>query len=182
LYRLPAVAAIASIATVSAIAATATTAAASTAIAAAAAATAAAVAPAPAATAAPLGLRTRFVDHQVPATKILAIQIGDRAVRFFIVCDFDEGKPPRLPREAIPNQIDCGRSHTQLSQPFLQLFFSRGKREISDIKLLHLRTPSARNQTAIAERTERPIPPEGKPGGVPRGREWFSGPGDTLEN
>src|SRR5579883_43106 len=139
------------------------------------------VAAAATAATAALSLRTRFVDHQVPAAEILPIESGDRAIGVFIVCNFDERKTPRLPREAIANQIDRGGAHAQLSQPFLQLFFSCGKREITDIKLLHLPTPSARNQTAIAERTERPVRLWGKPEGVPRAG-WFSGPGDTLEN
>src|SRR5579883_1263362 len=178
LRRLPAVPAIAAVATISAIAAPPTTAPPTPITTAASATTVAAAATA--ATAA-LSLRTRFVDHQVPAAEILPIESGDRAIGVFIVCNFDERKTPRLPREAIANQIDRGGAHAQLSQPFLQLFFSCGKREITDIKLLHLPTPSARNQTAIAERTERPVRLWGKPEGVPRAG-WFSGPGDTLEN
>ncbi|HTA60785.1 MAG TPA: hypothetical protein VK805_21710 [Candidatus Baltobacteraceae bacterium] len=48
-------------------------------------------------------MRTRFIDYQVPATEILTVEIGDRAIRFFIVRNFDEGKTPRLAREPIPN-------------------------------------------------------------------------------
>src|SRR6266478_1129415 len=68
-----------------------------------------AIASAPTAATRPLGLRTRFIDYQVPATEILTVEIGDRAIRFFIISNFDEGKTPRLAREPIPNQIDCGR-------------------------------------------------------------------------
>src|SRR6266481_5560015 len=118
-------------------------------------------APTPAATR-PLGLRTRFIDYQVPATEILTVEIGDRAIRFFIISNFDEGKTPRLAREPIPNQIDCGRVYAYLSEPLLQLLFRCREREITDVKLLHLGTPSARNLNTIAERTEIPIPPGGQ--------------------
>jgi hypothetical protein len=155
---LPAIAAVAAISTVAAIsAAPASTAPA--AVSAAPASPTAAVAAASAATSSALGLRTRFIYHQVPAAKILAIEIGNRPIRFFIVRDFDERKPARLSRETIPNQIDRGRVHTYLSKPFLQLFLGCREREITDVKLLHLRTPSVRNLTTIAERTERPVPP-----------------------
>jgi hypothetical protein len=43
-------------------------------------------------TAAALLLRTRFIHHQITATKILAVQRVDRAIRFFIVINFDESK------------------------------------------------------------------------------------------
>jgi hypothetical protein len=153
--NLPAVAAVT---TVAAITAAPATAAAPATIAATAAATAtAAISPAPTAATRTLGLRTRFVDYQVPATEILTVEIGDRAIRLFIICDFDEGKTPRLAREPIPNQIDCGRVYAYLSEPLLQLLFRCREREITDVKLLHLGTPSARNLTTIAERTEIPI-------------------------
>jgi hypothetical protein len=97
--NLPAVAAVTTIAAAPATAAT------SAAISSAASATTAATAitSAPTAATRPLGLRTRFVDYQVPATEILTVEIGDRAIRFFIVRNFDEGKTPRLAREPIPN-------------------------------------------------------------------------------
>jgi hypothetical protein len=178
--NLPAVAAVS---TVAAISAASTATATSAAIASApATATTAAIASAPTAATRTLGLRTRLIDYQVPATEILTVEIGDRAIRFFIIRDLDEGKTPRLAREPIPNQIDCGRVDPYLSEPLLQLLFRCREREITDVKLLHLGTPSARNLTTIAERTEIPIRQVGKPEGVPRGRGRFSGPGDTLEN
>jgi len=150
--NLPAVAAVTTVAAITAASAATTTSA--TIAATASATTTAAIASAPTAATRPLGLRTRFIHYQVPATKILTVEIGDRAIRFFIVRYFDEGKPPRLAREPIPNQIDCGRVDPYLSEPLLQLLFRCRKREISDVKLLHLGTPSARNLTTIAERTE----------------------------
>jgi hypothetical protein len=179
--KLPAVAAVTTVAAAAIAAASAATT--SAAIASTASATTtAAIASAPTAAAGALGLRTRFIHYQVPATEILTVEIGDRAIRFFIIGNFDEGKTPRLAREPIPNQIDCGRVDPYLSEPLLQLLFRCRKREITDVKLLHLGTPSARNLTTIAERTEIPIRQVGKPEGVPRGRGCFSGPGDTLEN
>src|SRR5258705_10373292 len=126
------------------------------------AATTAAIASTPTAATRALGLRTRFIDYQVPATEILTVEIGDRAIRFFIIRNFDEGKTPRLAREPIPNQIDCGRVYAYLSEPLLQLLFRCREREIPDVKLFHLGPPSARNLNTIAERTEIPIPPGGQ--------------------
>lgn len=177
--NLPAIAAVSTVAAISAASAATT---ASTAVAATSAATTAAITSAPTAATRPLGLRTRFIDYQVPATEILTVEIGDRAIRFFIIGNFDEGKTPRLAREPIPNQIDCGRVDPYLSEPLLQLLFRCRKREITDVKLLHLGTPSARNLNTIAERTEIPIRQVGKPMRMPRVRGRFSGPGDTLEN
>src|ERR1700758_4247016 len=94
-----------------------------------------AIASTPTAATRALGLRTRFIDYQVPATEILTVEIGDRAIRLFIICDFDEGKTPRLAREPIPNQIDCGRVYAYLSEPLLQLLFRCREREITDVKL-----------------------------------------------
>jgi hypothetical protein len=160
--NLPAVAAVTTVAAITAASATTT---ASAAIAATASAATPAIASAPTAATRALGLRTRFIDYQVPATEILTVEIGDRAIRFFIIRYFDEGKTPRLAREPIPNQIDCGRVYAYLSEPLLQLLFRCREREITDVKLLHLGTPSARNLNTIAERTEIPIPPGGQTGG-----------------
>jgi len=161
--NLPAVAAVTTVAAITA--APAATATSATIAATATAAPTPAIASAPTAATRPLGLRTRFIDYQVPATEILTVEIGDRAIRFFIIRNFDEGKTPRLAREPIPNQIDCGRVYAYLSEPLLQLLFRCREREITDVKLLHLGTPSARNLTTIAERTDRPVPPGGQTGG-----------------
>ena len=86
--RLPAIAAVAPVAAISS---TTPATAAPAAISTAAASATAAVAATSTATAATFGLRTRFIHHQVPAAKILAIEISNRAIRFFIVGDFDKG-------------------------------------------------------------------------------------------
>ncbi len=104
-------------------------------------------------------LRTRFVNNQVPASKILTIETRDSAIGVFIVGDLDEGEATRLSRKTISNETDCGGIHTNLSKPFLQLFFRSVERKITHVKLLHQRTPSARNLTTIAERTEESKPP-----------------------
>jgi hypothetical protein len=114
---LPAVPAVPTVAAISAAPATAATSAAISATASAA--TTSAIASTPATATGALGLRTRFIDYQVPATEILTVEIGDRAIRLFIIRNFDEGKTPRLAREPIPNQIDCGRVDPYLSEPLL---------------------------------------------------------------
>jgi hypothetical protein len=137
------------IATVAAItAAPATTAAASTAAAMAAPSAAISTTASTATTAAALCLGTRFIHNEVSPAKILAVQGVDGAVRVFVVCDLDERETPRLSREPIANQIDAGRGDTDLRKPLVELIFRRGKRKITDIELLHLLTPSARNPLA----------------------------------
>src|SRR5208283_5178081 len=130
------------------------------------------------------GLRTRFVHNQVPAPEVLTIETRDSAIGVFIVGDFDEGEATRLSREAISNQTDCGGIHTNLSKPFLQLLFRSVKRKITHVKLLHQRTPSARNLTTIAERTEESKPPPRQTRGRAEegGRNLQCGPVHGLEN
>jgi hypothetical protein len=131
---LPAVAAIAAVST---IAATSTAAAAPATAAAAAPAAVTAVSATPTAARA-FRLRARFVDNKVPAAKVLTIEACDSAIRFFIVGDLDEGEAARLSRESVANQADGRRADSQLSKPFLQLFFRCVERKITDVKLLHL--------------------------------------------
>jgi hypothetical protein len=102
---LPAVAAVPAISTIAA--ASAATATAISTIAAATTTTATAVSTATSAATRTLRLRTRFIHNKVPAAKILTIQAGDRAIRVFIVCNFDESEAARLPSETITNQTDC---------------------------------------------------------------------------
>jgi hypothetical protein len=60
-----------------------------------------------AASSAALRLRPRFVDYQVPPAEILPVQRVDGAIRVFVALHFDEGKPARLAREPVTNQIDA---------------------------------------------------------------------------
>jgi hypothetical protein len=110
--------------------------------------TTAAVAPAPAPTAAPFRLWPRFIYHQIPAAKILSVQGIDRALRVFVIRNFDERESARLSRKPVTDQVHTRGSNTDLRKPFVELIFRRGKRKIPDIKLLHLLTPSARNPSA----------------------------------
>jgi hypothetical protein len=157
LERLPAVSAIAAVATTTTISAastataaavTATSAATATMAPASAAITAATAAASTAATATAFGLRPRFVHHQVASAEILAVQRVHRAIRIVIIAQFNERKSTRLARETIPNQIDTRGSYTDLREILVKLIFRRGKRKISDIELLHLPAPSARNPIA----------------------------------
>jgi hypothetical protein len=141
-----------------------------------------AIAAPPATAAGAFGLRTRFVNDQVPAPEILTIETRHGAIGVFIVGDLDEGETTRLSREAIPNQTDCGGIHTHLPKPFLQLLFRSVERKITHVKLLHQRTPSARNLTTIAERTEESKPPTRQTGGNTGAGGNFSGPVHGLEN
>jgi hypothetical protein len=68
--------------------------------------------PAPASAAPALFLRTSFVDHEVAATEILAVEGINRAIGFFIVGNFNERETTGLSRETITNEIYCGRVDT----------------------------------------------------------------------
>ena len=117
--ELPAVAAIAAVSTITA--APAATPASITAVATTAA-TATAVATTPSATGS-FGLRAGFVDDEVPATKVLTVQAGYRAIRIFIAGDFNEGKTTRLARKPVTDQTNCRGANSQLTEPLLQLLF-----------------------------------------------------------
>jgi len=135
--RLPAIATVAAISAAPATAAVApaTTPTAATAMAAA----PAAISAAPAGTAASaLCLGTCFIHDEVSPTEILTVQGVHRAIRIFVVGNFNEGEPARLPRKTVANQIDAGGSYTDLRKPLVELLFRRGKRKITDIELLHL--------------------------------------------
>jgi hypothetical protein len=143
---LPAIAAIAPVAAISTIAAAAP-AAATTAAMSATASTATAAETASATTAALL-LGTSFIHDEIAAAKVLPVHGIDRAIRFFVIGNFDESETTRLAREPITNQIDCRGIDTSLRKKIMQRIFRCGKRKITNIELLHLRTPSARNLTA----------------------------------
>jgi len=107
LRELPAVAAIASISAAAITAPVSAAPAATTASAASAAPAVTTVASASAAPAAALGLRPSFVHHQISSRKILTVQRVHRAIRFFVVGNFNEGESARLPGKAVTNQVDC---------------------------------------------------------------------------
>jgi hypothetical protein len=95
-----------------------------------------------------------FVHYQVAPAKVLAVKGVHGAVSIFVIIHFHEREPARLPGEPVPNQIDARRSYTDLREPLVELIFCSRKRKVTDIELLHLRTPSFRNPTRVAERTE----------------------------
>jgi hypothetical protein len=100
------------------------------------------------ATTAALGLRPRFIHHQVTSAKVLTVQRVHGAIRFFVIADFNEGESARLSRKTVTNQVDSRGIYTCLREKFVQSIFRRGKRKITYVELLHLRTPSARNPHA----------------------------------
>jgi hypothetical protein len=152
--RLPAVAAIATVAAIPAAPASVTTPPAATTTVAATPGTTTAAVPAAAPAAGALGLRARFVHHEVSTAEILTVHGIDCAVCVFVVVDFDEGETAGLPSETIANEIDTRRSYTDLRKPLVELIFRGRKRKIPDVELLHLPTPSARNLLTVAERAE----------------------------
>jgi len=145
--ELPAIATVAAISTTIAAAPTTTTPSAATATTAAStiAAVSSTATTASAATAGALCLRSRFVDYQVPAAEVLTVQAVNHAFRVLVCRDLHKSEAAGLPGEAVTNQADRGWGHANLREPFLQLLFGSVERKISYVKLLHLRTPSARN-------------------------------------
>jgi hypothetical protein len=87
--------------------------------------TPAAAAPTTATTSGALGLRPRFVHHQVPTTEILTVQGIDRPVCVFVIAYLDEGEPARLSRKTIADQIDTRGSYTDLREPLMKLIIRR---------------------------------------------------------
>jgi hypothetical protein len=101
-----------------------------------------------AAPASALFLRTGFVDDEIAAAEVLAVHGIDGAISFFVIGDFDESETARLTGETITNEINSRGIDTSLREMLVQGILRRGKRKIANVKLLHLRTPSARNRTA----------------------------------
>jgi hypothetical protein len=89
-----------------------------------------------------------FVHYQVAPAKVLAIEGIYGAVSIFVIIHFHEREPARLPGEPVTNQINARGGHTDLREPLVELIFCSRKRKVTDIELLHLRTPSFRNPTA----------------------------------
>jgi len=88
-------------------------------------------------TAAALRLRPRFIHPQVAPAEVLPVHRINRAIRFFVISDFDEGETARLPGKTVVNQIHCRRIYTGLREKFVQAILRRGKRKITNIELLH---------------------------------------------
>jgi hypothetical protein len=63
-------------------------------------------------TAATLTRRTSFVDDNVAAHEIVAVQSLDGALGFLVAIDFDKSEPAWLPRKTVAHQGDvrCGDS------------------------------------------------------------------------
>jgi hypothetical protein len=64
-------------------------------------------------------LRARFIDNKVPAAEILTVETGYRAIRIFVIGDFNESEAARLSGKTVTNQTDGRRADSQLSKPFL---------------------------------------------------------------
>jgi len=71
--------------------------------------------------AAALGLRAGFVDHQIATAEVLAIEGIDRAIRFLVIGNLDEGESPGLPGETVADEIDCRGGTTGLREKLLEL-------------------------------------------------------------
>src|SRR5580704_13144911 len=138
MFTLPAITAIASAAAIAAPAATA----------AAAPAPAAPVAAASTTTPAAFRLRLGFIDNQIAAAEVLPVEGIDGLLCVCVAGNFNEREAARLSGEAIANEIDGGRSDTNLREPLVELIFRGGKWKVANVELLHLLTPSARNPLA----------------------------------
>jgi hypothetical protein len=61
----------------------------------------------------------------------------DRALRFFVILNFNKAEAARLAGEAVADEHDAGRSYSGLREPFSDFFFGSLKRKIPDVKFLH---------------------------------------------
>jgi hypothetical protein len=93
-------------------------------------------------------LRLGFVHDQIASAKILTIQAVDGFLGVFVDGNFHESEAARLPGEAVTDKRDRRRSDSNLREPFVELVFCGGKRKVTNIELLHLRTPSVWNRRA----------------------------------
>ena len=59
---------------------------------------------------------TRFVDDNVAAHEIVAVQTLHGAVGFFVAIDLDKSEPARLPRKTVAHQRDVCRGDSRLSK------------------------------------------------------------------
>jgi hypothetical protein len=60
--------------------------------------------------------RPRFVNHDVTAHEILAVQSLDGALGFLVAIDLNKPEPAGLPRETVAHQGDIRRGHSRLSK------------------------------------------------------------------
>jgi hypothetical protein len=96
-------------------------------------------------------LRTRFIDDQRPAQKILAVERFDGFVCFGVVANFSETETARLSREAIAQQRERIRLHTNLRKQRRYLLFGGLERQITNVQFLHGRSPFASGTRAGAK-------------------------------
>ena len=76
-----------------------------------------AAAPAPAATSATAFTRgPGFVDDNVAAHEIVAVQTLDGALGFLVAIDLDKSEPAWLPRETVAHQCDIRRGDSRLRE------------------------------------------------------------------
>src|SRR5713226_1352495 len=112
----------------------------------------------PASTAASaLCLGTCFIHHEVSPAEILTVQGVHRAIRVFVIGHFNEGKPARLSRKPIANQIDARGSYTDLRKPLVELLFRRGKRKITEIELSFTGSPASRATSGARPLLQRSV-------------------------
>jgi len=87
---------------------------------------------------------TRFVDDNITAHEILAVQRLYGAVGLFVAVDLDKSEPARLPRKTVAHQSDICRSDSRLRKQCIDLLFCSLEREITDVEFLQCKTPSGR--------------------------------------
>jgi hypothetical protein len=96
-------------------------------------------------------LRTRFVDDQRTAQKILAVERFDRFVCFGVIANFGETESTRLAGETIAQQRERIRLHTNFRKQRRYLLFRGLERQITNVQFLHGRSPFASGECAGAK-------------------------------
>jgi hypothetical protein len=84
-------------------------------------------------TASRAGLRTRFVDRQVAASKVLLVQQADRLLRFFVRAHLDKPEPTRAAGGHVAHDVD-GFDRAGAREQGLKILLGRVVREVSYVK------------------------------------------------
>jgi hypothetical protein len=77
--------------------------------------------------------RTRFIYDQGATHEFLAVQRLDRAVRFFIITDFNKSKTTQLSGHLVAHKRNVSAGDPALCEPIIQILLVGLKRQIADV-------------------------------------------------
>ena len=88
--------------------------------------------------------RPCFVDDDLAAHQILAVQSLYGALGVFVVIDFNKSEPAWLARETVAHQGHIRHGDSRLRKKTADILFRSLKRQITDVKFLQRKAPSGR--------------------------------------